>query len=783
MKLLTRCTAVLSISLLLVLPKKLAQGCGFSVWPGEYRFWLLQPDLTNQKELSPFFFATTYLYPGAYMQVVNQHYSDNVREWQALVKNKATAADIDSILYNTAPDDFLDGFNGLAKTNSFAACLQLPQHTAFLQYMRLSKKIEGLTASPDPWGEGKYPNPAFGRLIEEAHQLYATTTDSTVRLRTAYQLMKLYGHNRQWALLKRTYHTKIARVKSNSWIKAAALYELALHTPEPECSYLYSRVFDLGTYNRSQCLIDFNPKSLQNALPFTANEQEVTVLYAMRAFNDPGKTLRNIRFIYSREPRYKELPFLLLREINKVEDWLMTPKMTDFGPALYDYHFMDDVDLKANYKKDTAYARELHDFVKTVIAERKHKEQPLLHMYAAHLAFVRGCYGEARRYLHLAARIPGLPANVKTQLQVNEVLLRLATEPSFDATTEHQLMRLLLMPSNKLGVHDPDIMKDQLILYAGQHLIGKGEKAKGLLLLGKTRRALGELSIDTYKSVYEAMWETATADDYDSILYILNKKRPSAFERFVAKGRLRSAWDYQDWTEPDTAGWNRHKLIDLKAGWYIRQDSLEQALAVLKQLPEAYWKKYPYDSYGEGDPLYVNIYHSRKAEVGEKSLSKPQVIGQMIQLKKKITAGPQQAALHYFKLANAYYNLSYHGKQWLLSKPWRSMYDLSPYRRPVTISAFNDNYYGCARARQYYLAALQATSNRKLASLCCMMAGKCAENYREYLEATGKKTTAGRFNNPYTGLLKQKGMNTAYYKELIEECATYNHFIQQVNKY
>ncbi len=240
-----------------------------------------------------------------------------------------------------------------------------------------------------------------------------------------------------------------------------------------------SRVFDQSTFNRKYCLLDFGAASLQKILPLAANDHERTVLYAMRAFRDPGRTLHNIKFIYNREPGYKELSFLILREINKTEDWLLTNKVTGFGPASYNRFMIDyEPDLKENYKRDIAYTRELYDFVKLMLAEGKCKDRALLHIYAAHLAFTQGLYNESRQYLSQAKRLPRLPANIKTQLLINDFLLTLEMDASFSKTSEHKLMQLLLASASTTGLHNPDLMRDQVILYTGRKLIqrGKGQK-------------------------------------------------------------------------------------------------------------------------------------------------------------------------------------------------------------------------------------------------------------------------------------------------------------------
>ncbi len=136
------------------------------------------------------------------------HYQQNVQEWKALVGNKANEQDIDTILYHTEPDAFENDFAQLTKTNSFVRALKQPQNRTLLQYMHLAKKIEAYAGNPDPWQENKYPDPNLDRLIKEAMALYNASTNTDIRLRAAYQLMRLYGYNGNGKLLTKTWEEK-----------------------------------------------------------------------------------------------------------------------------------------------------------------------------------------------------------------------------------------------------------------------------------------------------------------------------------------------------------------------------------------------------------------------------------------------------------------------------------------------------------------------------------------------------------------------------------------------
>src|SRR4026208_1772294 len=93
---------LLSVSIILLLPGKVTQACGFWVYPGEYRFWLLQPAIVNEADLTPFYSAASYLYKGDLYAGEQPYLEQNINEWYQITDHKASKKDIDSLLNATS---------------------------------------------------------------------------------------------------------------------------------------------------------------------------------------------------------------------------------------------------------------------------------------------------------------------------------------------------------------------------------------------------------------------------------------------------------------------------------------------------------------------------------------------------------------------------------------------------------------------------------------------------------------------------------------------------------
>jgi hypothetical protein len=115
MKPLTRYILLFASTLAILLPKRTARACGFWMPSNDYRFWLLQPDLTNEADLTPFFFGSRYLYDESTFPVTENYVQQNVQEWLTEIKGNALAKDIDTLLNATDPQIFFDEQNSLPK--------------------------------------------------------------------------------------------------------------------------------------------------------------------------------------------------------------------------------------------------------------------------------------------------------------------------------------------------------------------------------------------------------------------------------------------------------------------------------------------------------------------------------------------------------------------------------------------------------------------------------------------------------------------------------------------
>jgi hypothetical protein len=206
----------------------------------------------------------------------------------------------------------------------------------------------------------------------------------------------------------------------------------------------------------------------------------------------------------------------------------------------------------------------------------------------------------------------------------------------------------------------------------------------------------------------------------------------------------------------------------------------------MNQLPRGFYQQEPYSDYINGDPFLVNIYNPHNTDSDKKRLNKKQVVEQMIRLEQVAMNDPRKRAECYFQLANAWYNMTYHGKNWLMVKQWWSAREISGYNPAFRRTNFNDEYYGCQYAKSLYLKALHSTKDKKLAALSYFMVEQCNRHNRFYQSMLrNRRQYWWDYSDqvkPDYGKAKSKGVDIGYYKSLVNECELYQSFIRQYNR-
>ena len=760
----------------------------------DIRFSAFQPDLGRAAGLDAFYFSADlfneseednhFWYIREGLTTCDER--TNTEEWMSYCGNNISAAAIDSVLYQTPPDDF---FHTARKyqvndpladphvyNNRFIEYL-IKKNKDALEYMLYAKKCEHYRTGKDPWTDDYLYEPGlWEKLNSEGNRNYLAVHDTFLKVRYAYQLVRLGGVP---SYVIDTYDSLMEPLNSESTIKywALSFKANALHQEgkHGKANYLLSKVFEHVLDKNRRALSGFDRKYLNDALKLARNKHEKAILLVMNELRNPGRALRNIKKIRKLDPKGKEVEMLMVREVNKVEDWLLTPAIMNEDPAAghnpttrkYDKDY-NLVYSWVNRDADKRYLEELRQYVTGVASEGNVHTPALWHVAAAYLGMMNGKADAAMQQLELAGKAKGKTMRLETQIRITRALVA-ASNLKSDSTAQAGIRQdLLWLDEHWKLMYRPMRTMQHFTLALSEKYLAAGDTVTAALLRYKT----------TDYSVRRDAW-----DGYfdESFRFLDEKGSPRIMDKLVARVGSKNKSKFERYITREAVA-DLDRLHDLQGTWHLRYDRLEEALAAFCKAPDSLWNSYPYQTYLDVNPFHVDLNNPhRRNEEDSTGYTKPQMIERLIRLKEEAAKGGPDAAEKYRLIANAYYSMTWHGNSWIMTRPGWSMSDpegdwwMRSYRTPY----IEEFYYGCTRAKKYYLEAMKRSEDPEQAALCCLMAAVCDRNYVNYVTKNNEKAE-DRYSK-YFVLLNNRYATTRFYDRLLDECPGIKKYIAKYN--
>ena len=294
---------LLTFLALLCSPLPISSDCGAGFIPF-YGYSFIHPEITRfDNELAPFFLDFTQEFFNSQQEI---YQLDNAKEWEERYCQNAEVEDIRYIVYKASRFQLQDlliamdsepgspsrRLGGTLASNTWARYLVKHNCRETVDYLMFAKTCEPHVVAPaDTWKDINRDTVAMGRLIGEAHERFLRTESDYIKLRYAFQAIRLAHYSKDYAKtleLADYYLPKIDNDPSivEYWIwghKAGALQALG---NRPEAAYLYSRIFEKCPGKRESAYrsfrIDTNEEWEQSLL-LCKNDHERANLYVLRA--------------------------------------------------------------------------------------------------------------------------------------------------------------------------------------------------------------------------------------------------------------------------------------------------------------------------------------------------------------------------------------------------------------------------------------------------------------------------------------------------------------------
>jgi hypothetical protein len=763
-----------SLLSLLLFPRKMSSSCSW--WPDgeEFRISMFLPLTPSVQHYRSFIFTTDYLYDYSSWEADNRVYMQNSVEWKHELGRKVKEDHIYTILYETDPKAFAKALDRRIRrqpdslrldTNTFIKALLKPAKKELLNYLVFSKRCEQLILHPDPWQEHYPDTNAMRQLILEGIKRRQEAKTPFLQARYGFQLVKLSRNIDRMEDCIRYHHDWVAPVAGSSVVKYWSMAHVASALKAlgkiGEANYMYSKVFD-GTDDRKIASYEgFDVDQLEAALALAKNTHERVTMLALKELKNPGRSLSGIQEIYRLSPEEEVLDILLLREVNKLEDWIFTEPLTGFTPAIAELSGIAGTPEEINYRKDLTYVRKLRAFTGEALKSGKVKSRDLWTLTSAYLALLGEENALAAGSLAASGKLIAADSKLAVQLHLCRIMLLVRESAGITRQLENELARELFWLEKNTSAEYSGDLKEQVLLFLSERYQKEGNIARAALcrfrngVLYKSNRGYGYAG-----DYFDFLDRYASVADVDSFLIVLSGRRSSLFEKFLLERTVQGRDEWMEYREEEAADMRTNRLLDLKGTLLLREDRPEEALKVFSAIPGDFWKREVYGMYLSANPFYADYIDSHRASVHDTvAYTKPEMIRKLLEYRDGAEAGGKEAAKSAWHLANAYYNMTYYGNSWLMINYHWSLHD-GPEESPLD---YERDYYGCRKAKELYLRAMNL-AGPELAAKCCLMAARCEKNLQRFSD---RKQEA----NVFLALFQKKYRKTAFHRELVSKCA------------
>lgn len=679
----------------------------------DVRVYLFSPTAGTEEGFSPFFYTSRFLNDDHYdwSEVPNE----NLEEWYRYLNEKVDKRSIEKMVYNMPYDTLYIIANRKVYDkdplcdNKMAEYIMNNELDELAAYLLFTRKVEMLLGNDgDPWTNDDYNIEGLSKQIEAGKKIVKNIKDDILKQRYAYHVIVMMRYLGEYENAIKFYNDSFnEKIKNPSIIKYWALNHVAFCKEmldlESEAHLDYTRVFLNCHAKKKWVYTNMSRKSALSVLDKAEDEEDKYAILSFSEFKNPGRSYEGLKQMAAINPNSETFKTLINREVNKIEDWLLTTRYTNENPTV-NYDRTRKTSAEENYKSDFKYAEKIIGFLEGLLLENKLEDRGFYELILAHLYFVHESPKMSLTYLNRAEKNVKTPLE-KHQLRMTRVLNLIINTENYDADFENKVYQNLTEIMN-----DEKYMKNEnknisnLMLALQQSYHKKGMHGRAALFMAW---AFARDWDDTDWRYWHYLDPFFYLDKYADVKQVKQFRKIYAGNNKTKLEQLLLA-DYE---------YSKYRFWDLIGTKYMRKDDLQNALEAYQNVPDEFWRKEFYYADYLGRDVFAEEYDSvmsSESDPDSKYVNKANIVEALIKKKKAYekAKGKERTELA-FLLGNAYYNLSYNGSHWyclaymkMAGFKYNGEYD----------DTINDNYNTCNVALGYFEEAFDALKGAKYMS-------------------------------------------------------------------
>jgi hypothetical protein len=674
-------------------PTQTAFSCGYDALDAR-DFSFLTPNMLSQTQHSAAYFLGFNDFYKDQKQTLK--YKDNIDEWHERFCGEVERADINYVVYESTIDELtaLDDASNHGNTkglstemakNSFAIHLFSQSCGQVINYLIFAKKCEPFAMHSSAWADMQRNREAMNELITQGIRYFGVTKSHFVKLRFAYQIIRLAHYMKDYERVLSLCAELIPKIDNRSlntsilkyWVMAHRAGALLKLGNRGEAAYLFSMVFQHCLSKREAAYLSFsikNEREWKDCLAFCKNNKERSTLYALRATTAGSGGLEEVKNVYSLDPSSEHLEALMAREIQYVEKRLLVANVSE-----------------KNQQRGTLYLRDLKTFIEKCI---KDGYVPNLLFWRTAVAYLEGLSGSFTASTEAFKKLKiGLKNEQKIlQIDMFELAARIHGYQilSEENQTDAELVRNMRIYNKDHNF--PKFMSDRFAyLFKEAGYPGRAFRCK---------HTLSELS---YHPKMEML---------DDLIGLSKKFDKNAFERALVI---------------DNFGSFQYRLLEMRGTLLLANGQTEAADACFKQVPRNERQRFNANMFRESVNDCVNCTTNRDTLP---SYDKGQLAAEMLRMEYEAKVALDRAAPIYYDLGLMHYNTTYFGNAYMLmdyfrsGSSWYSIKNGTVFPHEYAPLGNRENF-DCTRALGYFKKTMEMSHDPELCAKAAFMAAKC----------------------------------------------------------
>ncbi len=742
-------------SSLFLLPSLQSKACGFYETEADYRAMMFRVSLPWLKCMQPFYYTTSSFY---YLPVDNPLVSDpngndryrNCLEWQVACNKKPSIDDIYVIQYDTDPASFILSYEentltSVFKNNSFIKYLVEEKNKDLLDYMLFAKRAElyeaGRSSHFEDWDYNRYDDgrdergKAKSELLDKANAKLNSKLSQFLKERYAFQACRLYYQFDQYLEVVQTHKKYFGKIDQRSLMSVWAGLFKAMATPSDSIEYhrLLIHVFNNCDEKKFRCVQLFRDNFDEKEL----KAEELSITLVMMALKNPGRSLEQIKKAFELDENNKYIPFLIQREINKLEDWIITPLFYDkysitnsdpFRCAYYNEWFEkykkehpeeykndeeESILQQENLITDMKYISQLKAVLLNMLPGSSSDIKNFYAISLAHLSLLEENRSDAQKYMSMISDKAN--PSILLQKKVESIWLAIKTQNiESDKFKDYFVKNISDLERISMPNFDNNKMLFTISLSLANEYLKRDNRVYGNLFRLKADWYNNKES-DWYfsysrngDSYYTTVYFdiNATTSDMDMLIKLLEKPNKTPFEELLCDQSLSSINAYKE----------------LKGTIAFRDNDLKLAYTTFASMPQDYWQSenFSFICYLNEDPFVPKGLKADKYRSFDYRFNKADFIKELIELEEKVSPKDEKSSNYYNRLGDAYFNTTYWGNSWMMTRYSWSCNDRD-YSKIDCLPEWMRNYMTAGTARRYYEKAQEKAVNEEQKAYATVM--------------------------------------------------------------